>query len=588
MASSRTNKARKRHRNAPWRMMRQAPDIGEPPAVAADAYTAAFGVPRDPSAFTAAVGSEPYILGFALARWEAERRKAAAHTDLNLPVSGWRVLSMIYPADAALSALGAGWSHVVTSSELWPSALRDALDMAVGVLVKMRQGLTVGAVIAARAFLERWTFNVASSHLLAWKQPGELDAEFISRVWDVYGLANLGRDPGRDWAWLSELQHGRVVHLGSRTLSLLAADLDQVALHAEIARIIEIPLRQVRGAIREHANASGIARFDRSLSGYLQSVAKPSEPSYLQRLLEPPDLVSMSGVDLLRGERIAGDYRVRCSEPGPETFDSVRGADAVAGLVERLSRRFENAALAATHEQELIGDRFDYGHLAARLFRYLAIAAMAEFVGSEAAGRGGEHLRLAGKALTSAWNYWLEDDDLSLPTVRVLAEQTACSRAHRLKPDKATKLASRSELPASRWFELAGWSRLSVFIRALGEFSHYGIAMRRDGAREALIALNTKDQAKEAPFGARREALDQAAYMLAHEVASRLDAMSPSLTSAFRDKVTLLDSEDHEARLSEWLELAFSEKQKSFGLPDIQRPSHDAAEHVRRSATTES
>lgn len=582
VASPRTNKARKRARESPWRLMRGAPDLGDPPESVPEAYAAGFGARRNLEAFADAVGGDHKVLGFALSRWDAERRAVVADTPLLLPAAGWQVLGLIPPADAALTLLGAGWRRVSPSVDIWADELRGGLDAGIDVLIKMRQGLNVAAVVGARAFLERWTFNVASSHSLEWKQKGESDSEFISRVWDTYGLDALGRDPGRDWASLSELQHGRKVAIGNRTIDLGASGTAQFALFAEIARIIEIPLRQVRGAIREHAAEAGIHAFDLALSARLGSGSMSREPAALPRLLELPDLVSMHDPALERARLTALDYRVHSSHTGPDGIvDRVSRADTVGCLVERLSRRFENAAAAAAEEQAMVGERFDYGHLAARLFRYLSIAAMAEAVGLESSDKGGHHLRLAGNALTSATNYWLEDNDLSLPSVRVLAEQTSVARAHRLKPDKAARLEARSDLPASRWFELAGWARLSVFVRALGEFSHVGLSMRRDGAREALITLNVEDDDDEAPYGARREALDQAAYMLAHEIATRLDKRAPDLSSAFRKGVTLLDATDHEERLADWLNLALANRAADFGDPDVMRPSNEVASHLR-------
>lgn len=567
-------------------MARQAPDLGEPPATLNEVFATAFGAKRDIEAFAAAVRDDPRVLGFVLARWEASRRTIAAETRLLLPAAGWRLLAFVPPADAALTLLGAGWPFVIPSSDPWSGELRRGLDAAVDVLVRMRQGLNVGAVVAARAFIERWTFNVASSHSLTWKQVGESDADFISRVWDVYGLDALGRDPGRDWAILSELQHGRPVEIGKRTVDIGASGTAQLALFAEIARIVEVPLRQVRGGIREHATAAGINAFDLALSGRLITPSITREPAEVPRLLSPPDLVSMHAPWLEQARLDALEYRTHSSHADRAvSIEGVTHVDTTGALVERLSRRFENAAAAAAEEQAMVGDRFEYGHLAARLFRYVSIAAMAEIVGLESEKRGGHNLSLAGTALTSAWNYWLEDNDLSLAAVRVVAELTAVARAHRLKPEKAARLKARKDLPASRWFELAGWGRLSVFIRAIGEFSHFGLYMRRDGAREALTILNFKDDDAEAPYGARREALDQAAYMLAHEIAARLEDLAPDVCVAFRERVTLLDAEDHEERLADWLDHALKHRDAEFGDPDLKRPSNEVAAHLREAVT---
>ena len=521
MGSARTNKARRDGKRAPWSSFRRPNTLGPEPPESQVAFQAAIVDSPDLAAISAAIGGDSKCLGFALSRLEGRRRSLVADTPTLLPAFGWGILALVPPADMALSVLGAAWAGIdpEASPDAWADELRRGLDRAVEVLLQLRQGLTVAAVVSAREFIERWTLNVASTHSLMTQAEGEKDDAYISRIWAHYGLIELGRDPGADWAWLSELQHGRQVAVGKRTVSLASRGIDLLALHAEIARTIEVPLRQVRGGIRAHINAAAIQEFDQALGVPVRSLVgiSPEESALLRSALGPVEFLTLGNPSSLEVRNLASDYRMHSIHfRSGEVVDSLLPGEALGSLLERIGRRHEVALRAFRQEQELVGDRFDYGHLAARLFRYNAISSIADIVGRAEPNAQGIHLRIASQALTSAWSLWLEDTDLSLPAIRVLAEQTAVARAHRIKPAKAAKLSAQKGLPASRWFDLAGWSRLSIFVRALGEFSHLRPSTRRTGARLALTEIQG-DVSSEAPYGARREALDEAAYLLAHE-----------------------------------------------------------------------
>lgn len=591
MASARTNKLRKRDREAPWRSIRNA--TSQPltePDQAHIAYKQGFEQQRNLTAFATSVGNDSTALGFALTRREFARRRDAAEDSTLLPPFGWKVISLLPYADLGLSHLGAQWPWVAGTrgKKTWPDDLRENVDAVAGVFIDLRKGLTVAAVVGARHLIERWTFNVVSSHSLDWKRNSESDQSYISRAWDHYGLQSLGRDPGKDWAWLSEMQHGRNVPLGSRTVSLTSSGQDQRAVHAEIARIVEIPLRQIRGsilALLEESQASKIAPY---LSAPVQNFSAygRAESIDLKKILSPPEFFTLATPQAIDAIERARRYRQKMDNMSiSQGMTNLTLGDTQNAIQERVARIFENAQIAFREERDMTGDRFEFGDLAARLFRYHSFAALAELVGAAGDSPANRAMRLAGGALTSAWNLWLQDSDLSLAAVRIMAEQTAIFRSYRLKPVKAERLSARPELPASRWFEVAGWGRLATYVRALGEFSHIHLASRRSGARQILTDLQGPVDPIEAPHGARREALDEAAYMLAYELAEHLDKTHADLASAFRNAITLLTKDEHEARLEAWLRRAEKFRDSSFGVADANLAA-ERSEHVATGAAS--
>lgn len=178
-------------------------------------------------------------------------------------------------------------------------------------------------------------------------------------------------------------------------------------------------------------------------------------------------------------------------------------------------------------------------------------------------------LRTAAAALQSAWWLWLEDTDDAMPCVRGVLEQTSRARAHRVKPARAARVEDTGAAASpARWLEAAGWKRLAVLGRALGEFAHVSFRARWSGARDALSAM----QASSIPHPdstARGHALDAASCLLAHEVAVRLDQACPAVGSAFRARVTGLGIDHHERYVEELLQRSLDLRGTDFGQPDL-------------------
>src|SRR6266566_3280577 len=165
----------------------------------------------EPGELDQAVGQQPRLLDVALmSRYAARGRVFSGCREL-LPPEGSLVLTLIPAADAVLCKAGAGWSLAPDcwGRPTWPDMLRWGLDKAADTCRLLRVGLTYGAVVTARAQLERWTLNVAFHHKVAAIGDTESAADYVRRVWSVYPEVAESFDVGLAWSELSEWLHGR-------------------------------------------------------------------------------------------------------------------------------------------------------------------------------------------------------------------------------------------------------------------------------------------------------------------------------------------------------------------------------------------
>ncbi|WP_199254837.1 hypothetical protein [Mycolicibacterium mengxianglii] len=468
-------------------------------------------------------------------------------------------------ADYLLSHTGAGWPHckdVVVSVD-WLSSMRWGLDHFVFVMCLIRGGRLTAATLSARMFLERWTLNVAHHHGVEQRE-GETDAEFITRTWQVYPDISDEHDMGTYWKLMSEHLHGRA----ALENALLA---DGISVPQFLVNVAEVTLLQVLGSIGFHAEANGLGNLTTTL---FKSSAEPrdhsswTEDSLIVNSLYQMDFQFTFSEIASELSRIGERYRQLVGDrgSGPMWRDTLSLEQARLAFLERRGRAIDTARASFEHEIEYFGDDFEPGTLNARLFRYIGIAELARLVAGEAASDyERQALSSAADALDSAWYVWLEDTDLSLGCLRVLLEQTSRARAHRLKGNRAETLENLAVAAApTRWLELAGYRRLASYNRALGQFAHIRETLRLPGARTLLERLQA-DPGDDPQFTARGDALNEAAYLLAHELGARVDASRPWLADLFRDQVTLKPSKDHESSLVDMLERSLGHRDSDLG-----------------------
>ena len=558
----------------------------------ARARTLAF----EPEELDEAIGQEPRLLDVVLMSRHAARRAVLGRCPELLPAPGRTVLALIPAADAVLTKAGAGWSPAPDcwGRPTWPDMLRWGLDKAADTCRLLRVGVTFGALVLARAQLERWTLNVAAHHKVAVMTDTESAADYIRRVWSVYPQVSESIDLGLAWSDLSEWLHGR----GSITAALnefgdaaslakqdtragesgagsLPADgklTAMLGIHARLGAVAEIVMRQVRGGVSLVAQELYGDKFTPAL----QMTLRPDE----RYGTEPPDLAPVLGA--LDFDRVFGGagkqavrtaiaYRAFVGHDG--TTDLLASGTSpgltIGAMLERRGRAVQRARDAFAAEQESLGDEFEPQSLEVRLFQFIAIGEAAFLAARWVSGNEADALRTAAAALHSAWWLWLEDTDDAMTCVRGVLEQTCRARAHRVKPARAARIEDMGAAASTaRWLETAGRKRLAVLGRALGEFAHISFRARWSGARGALAALQADDIPRP-DSTARRHALEVSASLLAHEVAARFDTACPAVGTAFRARVTLLGADEHERQIEELLQRSLEQRSADFGQPDL-------------------
>lgn len=131
------------------------------------------------------------------------------------------------------------------------------------------------------------------------------------------------------------------------------------------------------------------------------------------------------------------------------------------------------ARIALEQELAQLGETFAPDAIAIREFAYILINETAGLLSRWSAGPRSDALAVGASALRAGYWLWLEDDDRSLVAARTVLEQAARLRAWRLKPGSAARVEAQGPRSSARdWLEAAGWRRLSVINRSLGEFSH--------------------------------------------------------------------------------------------------------------------
>jgi hypothetical protein len=473
----------------------------------------------------------------------------------------------------------------------WPAHVQWGADCLVETVRHLAGGRPIAAAVIARSQLERWTYNVEHHHEIEPVRDEEGTADWISRVWSVYPAIAINM--GQAWSDLSEFLHARGPLVAGQQWAVEAGRVGRIryvpssdthALHGRIAEIASATFRQVLGCVatiaRERGREDWVPLFQSEF--FISDETDNSSHRWPPPIVSWPMAPEVAFGSWAKTNRSAAiGYRLEVTQAAAkDRVAAIETNRVIAAVAERRARASDRFALAWQTEYEIEGDNFQPGALAARLFRYIAITEAAEVVaGWSATENERAALLMAAGALRSASYFWLEDTDLSLPCIRTLLEQTCVARAWRMKPERAAKLAAQAPMRQSpaRWIEAAGWRRAAVVGRALGEFSHTSLRQRTTGARRLLTDLQPEQTEPDphAPLTARRYALDTTAYLLAHEVIARLEAADAdlgapsSLSESFRDQVTLMNAEEHQAMLDNLLARSLSLREFDFGLPDF-------------------
>jgi hypothetical protein len=269
---------------------------------------------------------------------------------------------------------------------------------------------------------------------------------------------------------------------------------------------------------------------------------------------------------------------VRNLGSGKSPRDLNYSARSMEALMSRRSRAVATALLAFEQEEAVLGEAFDPHAIQRREFSYILINESAGLLGSWLENSVGDALLTAASALRAAFWLWLEDDDRAMALARTTLEQTARLRAWRLKPDKAAQIEARGEKTTPRdWLEAAGWRRLSILSRSLGEFAHAVPATARwSDAREALAQLQAERETEAPPIQTGRgSALDAVAFAFGHEVMEAARVYQPHVADGLASVLPYAEEDGASSEIEAWLQRCwslrgFSLSQADFGSGTVQ------------------
>ncbi|MEV7122243.1 hypothetical protein [Kitasatospora griseola] len=490
------------------------------------------------------------------------------------------LLSIGY-ADPAFHELGVMHNRPPMSyGDNWIDHLSWGADSAFSAARLLFCGQFLGGAMIIRSQFERWAENAAYNSGVM-HRPGESAASFIGRAWAKchedfpFAPQEIREDSGDSlndsWDEISEdAPEGPVVTIGNehvvhptRLMNSMSNFLhgrgpwidiahwesgqllDGSVPHAlgdcseDLSDVLTLNLRQIRLCLATFAMEQGKVDLPSKIfSSSLERRHAGSQGPNLQSLipLTPdaglrPEIVirleemAFAHAEVIRGRRSAGRLYQN------DEFTHLH-------FYERRARAARWAIKAFEMEKDRTGN-LNFKNLTARNFRYILAAEMAGLLSVWLKGSpAGDAAASCSSAMRSAYWLWLEDDDRSLATLRILLEQCARLRVWTEKPEKAQKLEGSPSTTPKDWINSAGWRRLSALNKALGEFSHAHANVRMQGAREILQNIHSRDaHPDDVPHIARGKTLDAITMMLLTESINSTSRVSPTIGASFKEIV---------------------------------------------------
>jgi hypothetical protein len=504
-------------------------------------------------------------------RWANIHKNVA---DLGVPVT--ETLHVVFPLDVFLWKTGVRFTEIpVDYGADWSSHLRWGLDSAFQVSRMILCANPVGAAAIARTQLERWSANRSNSNSFV-QADGQSTADYYTQIW-------RGEHPplavGTVWTDLSEILHGRGSVLDAvrwEAIELAApAKIEEARLAiSSILTATQLSLRQILNCIAELAQDVGMSpQYARAL--YLLPLSLPTAGIIrdARRMLWP---INFKMVD--RNGNPISEYRdsylqdVALQATGEKAESRHYSERGVRAFASRRLRAAKGAAAAFEAEKQLFGSDFKPEVLYTREFSYIITAETSALLSGWLDGPRSDALATASCAIRAAYMLWLEDDDRAMIPARTVIEQAARLRVWRIKPDKAALLEQRSPQTATRdWLETAGWRRLSVLNRSLGEFSHMSERSKWSGAREALSAIqDSAKDARSAPIQtARGAALNSIVFAFGSELSHLVRLYHEPLAEAFESVLPYAADDNSDDQIESWLQRCWDHRSHSFGDRDF-------------------
>jgi hypothetical protein len=427
----------------------------------------------------------------------------------------------------------------------WLPMIRWGVDSVAQALRLLFSGQVLGAASLVRGQVERWTFNRANA-LGSPQEDGESNADFISRTWR--GAWPIRMDPGWLYRVTSDALHGRgdfVPGIRWEACHLCVWPFPPEALPSVVGTsyFSDLVLQQCLAACLDLAHDHNASDLEALLLQWPPDIApihsRIAQEFYAQ--LFPLTLEALLPHRAIVPASASSAYYTLIADQLPADHSGRTGLVAMAWLSRR-GRAVVGAIDAFGEEAKMLGQPgVDAAPLSRRLAHYTIVAETAALVARWIQSPHGDALAVGSTALRSAFTLWLEDDSRAMILARTALESAARARTWRLKPAKAARLELRGpRTSTSDWLAAAGWRRLHLMNRALGELAHIAPASRWGGALAALAEI-----ADEPTTGlprihtARGDALDRSVYLLAIEACAASERFAPDFARATRRLIGL-------------------------------------------------
>ncbi|MET8312017.1 hypothetical protein [Micromonospora sp. NPDC005173] len=483
-----------------------------------------------------------------------QRMERIADVGHTMQCIGLPLLASYLPLALAAEELGAHPGRApIHSGPTWEDHLAWGLDSVAAAVRLMMSLQPVGASIIARTQLERWSSNLEFSSLIR-QEPGETTVAWLNRLWSapVVWPDGVATPVGDLFADVSELLHGR-----GRLMPLVWLDIADVtdAPSSEHVRLLDtisdslvVSLSHIRTCLATVAEARGRGYRAQTINMVrLVSPARSWVPD-LRAFLFPLVPDHFRGVEGPLGATATEHRRVVSALRAGQRPDAPSELWPVLSFGAQRFRALILAEHAHRTEREALGDRFDeqgiQNHATEAVLAGEMAAVLAVWLRQDPAKRSAaDAFAVCASGLRSAQWLWLEDDDRGMGCLRCVIEQVARARTWRVRPDRAARIEANPKSTPRDWVEGAGWKRLNLLNRALGEFAHGSTRTNWNAARGALVALQANAEAdEEAQYTGRTHALAAMIFIVSVECAAWVDSFSSQLGEAYRKVIRVDDA----------------------------------------------
>lgn len=441
----------------------------------------------------------------------------------------------------------------IHSGPTWVDHLAWGLDSIAAAVRLMMSLQPVGASVITRTQLERWSSNLEYNSLIR-QEPGESTVAWFNRLWSAPLIRPEGvaTPVGSLFADVSELLHGR-----GPLMPLVWLDIGQVTDNpsSEHVRLLDtisdsltVSLSHIRRCLatvaeargwRSRANMINMVRLvspARSWLPDIQAFLFPLVPDHF-RSMEGVVGATASGYRSIVSAMRAGQRPDKPSELWPVMSFGFQRFRAL--ILAEYAYKMEQQALGGRFNEKSIPSRTTDAVLAGEMAAMLALWLRQDPDRRSVA----DAFAVCASGLRSAQWLWLEDDDRAMGCLRCVIEQVARARTWRLRPDRADRIEASPKSTPRDWIEGAGWKRLNLLNRALGEFAHGSTKANWDAARRALVELQPNAEEDEAKRTGRTHALNAMIFILSVECAAWVDSFSPEMGEAYRRVIRVDDTQ---------------------------------------------